>query len=219
VQLGKTLAYYDHHFTDQNALGVVQPNSAYGGQEGGYTAIAGFQNNYLTIACAWAYQLAGHQLGEERARAERFVNWRMTHIVGLMGKQGGYCYRDSAEYAPVYAGEWKVDPSKVSPAEFNAAVFKTWREAYERTARERAWTHDLDDCGSDTLLRGTSGSSPNVLTKDSNSYWALNQAALAFAVDLGAPGATDAWARLVNARNYNPTGFRSLPEWGIVPRS
>jgi hypothetical protein len=219
AQLGKTLAYYDVHFTEQNALGVVQPNSAYGGQEGGYTAIAGFQNNYFTIASAWAYQLAGHQLGDDRPRAERFVNWRMKQIVGIMGTEGGYCYRDAAVYAPVYASEWKIDPSKNAPAEFNASVYKTWREVYERTALERGWTHDLDDCKLDNVLRGESGASPNVLAKDTNSYWALTQAALAFAVDLGAPGSTDAWARLVNARNYNPTGFRSLPEWGIVPRT
>jgi hypothetical protein len=122
-------------------------------------------------------------------------------------------------YAPVYAGEWKIDPSKNPPSDFNAAVFKNWREAYERTALERGWTHDLDDCQLENALRGESGASPNVLAKDTNSYWALTQSALAFAVDLGAPGASDAWARLVNARNYNPTGFRSLPEWGIVPRS
>jgi len=218
-QLGKTLAYYDYHFTDKNALSVVQPYEAYGGKEGGYTAIAGFQNNYFTIACAWAYQIAGHALGEDAPRAERFVKWRMRHIVGIVGMKGTYCYRDAAEYAPVYAGAWTANPLSHTPAEFNASVYASWREAYERTAAERGWTHSLDDCDAGSALRGASGSNPGVLTKDSNSYWALTQSALAFAVDLETPGARESWTRLVTAPNYNPTGFRSLPEWGIVPRS
>ncbi len=217
-QLGKTLAYYDASHTGKNALGVVQTNSGYGGFEGGYTAIAGFQNNYFTVACAWALQLAGHRLGDDRERAERFVRWRMTQIVGIMGNSRGYCYRDAAEYAPVYAGSY-VAGSSYTPEQFNDAVFKSWRECYERTAKERGWTHSLDDCAEDNRLRGTSGASPGVLTRDTNSYWALTQAALAFAVDLETPGARESWLRLVNAVNYNPTGFRSLPDWGIVPRN
>ncbi len=206
AQLGKTLGNFGANYTNQNNLGVLIGYSSY--NPGVTTDYTNFMEDSLSMACAWAYQVATHALGSDQARAEAFVLWRMKHIVGRMGTQAGYCYRDAATYTCRYASS---DLSGQSIPAFNAGVYADWATVYANTI-------GANSCNSSSALNGSSGSEPTALSTDAYPYWGLVHTALAFAVDLGAPGAAAAWARFVAASNYSPNGFNNLPMWSAVPR-
>ena len=172
------------------------------------TDYTSFMEDSFTMASAWAYQVANEQLGSDRARADAFVLWRASHIVGRMGTQSGFCYRDAATYTVRYAS---TDLSGTSAATFNAGVYADWATVYANTI-------GANTCGSSSALNGGSGSEPTEMSSNPYSYWALAHTALAFAVDLGAAGAAEGWQRFVSASNYSPDNFRNLPLWSIVPR-
>lgn len=206
AQLGKTFGYYGANYTGQNALGILIGYSSY--NSGVTTDYTSFMEDSFTMASAWAYQVANEQLGSDRARADAFVLWRASHIVGRMGTQSGFCYRDAATYTVRYAS---TDLSGTSAATFNAGVYSDWATVYTNTV-------GTNTCNASTTLNGSSGGAPSILSTDGYPYWGLVHTALAFAVDLGITGASDAWTRYTSAPNYAPSGFNELPLWGVVPR-
>jgi len=207
TQLGKTLGYYGANYTNQNNLFQIK-DYGQGYEPGTYTTYTNFMQDSFTMACAWAYQAATDAIGSDRARAEAFVLWRANHVVSRFGTQSGYCYRDAANYTCRYAG---TDLSSQDNAGFNTGLYRDWASVYSSTI-------GTNTCDSGTNLRGSSGSEPTILSTDPYSYWALAHTALAFAVDLGVPGASAAWARFTSASNYSPQNFRNLPIWSVVPR-
>jgi hypothetical protein len=205
-QLGKTLGYYGNGYTDQNALGVLIGYSSY---EVATTDYTNFMEDSFSMASAFAYHAATGALGSDQARAEAFILWRMKHIVGRMGTQSGYCYRQAANYTCRYAD---TNLSGVAVATFNASVYADWATVYTKTFGV------ANTCDSSTALGGSSGGDPLVMSTDPYPYWGLVHSALAYAVDVGAPGASAAWTRLIGASNYSPSGFNNMPLWGVVPR-
>jgi hypothetical protein len=206
MHLGKTLGYYGSSFAGQNNIGLVNAYSSY--NSGVTTDLTNFMEDSLTIAVGWTYQVANEQLGADRVRADDFARWRMKHIVGRFGAQAGYCYRDAATYTCRYADS---DLTGASTSAFNAGLYPDWATVYAKTI-------GTNTCSTSSALNGTSGGAPSEMSTNPYSYWALAHTALAFAVDLAAPGARDAWQRLVSASNYAPGNFKNLPIWSVVPR-
>jgi hypothetical protein len=206
TQLAKTLGYYGENYTDQNALGILIGYSSY--DPGTSTDYTSFMEDSFTMASAWAYQVANEQLGSDKTRADNFVLWRATHIVGRMGTQTGFCYRNAANYTVRYAS---TDLTGSSAAAFNAGVYSNWATVYANTI-------GANNCDSGTTLSGTSGADPTIMSTEAYPYWGLIHTALAFAVDLGVSGASDSWARFTSAPNYSPSNFNNLAVWGVVPR-
>jgi hypothetical protein len=203
--LAKTLGYYGANYTDKNNLGVVQNYETY---VSGTTTYKNFMDDSFSIGCAWAFQVANDQLGADKARADAFVFWRMKHVVGRMGNQSGYCYRDAATYALKIAN---ADYSSSSVAAFNSGVYVDWATVY-------ANNFGTNTCSASSALNGGSGDDPSLLSTAGYTYWGLVHTALALAVDLGVPGAAASWSRLLSASNYDPSGFNNMPVWGVVPR-
>jgi hypothetical protein len=206
AHLAKTLGYYGANYTNKNNLGLVEAYSSY--NSGVTTDLTNFMEDSLTMSVGWAYQVANEHLGSDRTRADAFAVWRMKHIVGRFGPQSGYCYRDAATYTCRYADS---DLTSGSTTAFNAGLYADWATVYAKTI-------GANNCGASNALNGSSGGAPAELSTNPYSYWALAHTALAFAVDLGAPGATEGWQRLVSASNYAPGNFRNLPLWSVVPR-
>lgn len=205
THLGKTLGYYGANYTNQNSLGLIQNYETY---VSGTTSYKNFMNDSFSIATAWAHQVATDQLGVDKSRADAFVLWRMKNIVGRMGTQSGYCFRDAATYALRFAD---ADYSSSSAASFNSGLYADWATVYARSL-------GTNTCSASNALNGDSGDDPSILSTAGYTYWGLVQTALAFAVDLGTTGASDAWSRLISASNYAPSGFNNMPVWGVVPR-
>lgn len=207
-QLGKTLAWAHDSFVGNNNLGVVYGYSSYDSTK---TAYSNFMEDSLTMAVGYAAQVAADSLtGADKTRAQAFALWRMKHIVGRMGGQGEdqYCYRDAATYtcavAPTNLQGQPIDA-------FNRGLYSSWGQVYANQFGENT-------CNASTALNGGSGGAPGILSTDPYPYWGLVHVAIAYAVDLEAPGAFQAWQRLVNASNYSPQNFNNRPEWGVVPR-
>ena len=210
-QLEKTLAYYQHHFVGKNALGAVTPSSGYSGGTRAFTAQATFQEGFFTVGVVGAWFLAGHLITDPRCK--EFVVWRCGLQVGRTGTvASGYPYQDAASvYAPKLAVGYWCGPTK--NVEFNANCYPTWLEAYIATYGREPETIV------DPKLLGTSSRRPTTMARSDAHDWAIHASALAYAVDLGAPGARAAWDRMTSAPNWSPSGFRNYPDWGIVPRS
>lgn len=208
THLGKTLGYYGDNFTNQNNLGVIKDYDNY---EPAVTAYAGIMQDSFTMGCEYAYQCANDALGSDRSRADAFVVWRCKYIVGRFGGQATdqYCYRNAATY---YLRIAATNLQSESNATFNAGVYSNWGQVYVATMEQ------ANSCNSGTTLEGTSGSDPADLSTAAYPYWGLAHTALAFAVDIGAVGASEAWSRFVAATNYAPNGFADFPLWGVVPR-
>jgi len=111
-----------------------------------------------------------------------------------LARRPGIATRDAATYTCRYADS---DLTSASASAFNAGLYADWATVYAKTI-------GANTCGESNALNGSSGGAPSELATNPYSYWALAHTALAFAVDLGAPGATESWQRLVSASNYAP---------------
>lgn len=123
--------------------------------------------------------------------------------VGLLGSGGAgtYCFNYASNYTITVAPGTVPDLTQ---------LYSNWGQVFTATNGSSA------TCGN-TLL-GSSGGAPEAA---SGGYWGNLMPAISYAVDHGASGASDSWARLTGASNWNAvlnSGFGDTPLWGIVPR-
>jgi len=208
AQLGKTLAWANDNFAGKNNLGLVIGYTNYASD--GTTATGFWQEDSVTMAVGFAQQVALDSLaGADKSRAQNFCLWRMGAVVGRFGNQSGHCYRYAVGYDEKISDASSAYTGGID--NFNAVLYPDWATVYSKN-------YGANSCDTSTVLQGSSGSAPADLSTVPYPYWGLAHAALAYAVDLGYPGAAQAWARYVAAANYAPSNFNNLPLWGIVPR-
>lgn len=124
--------------------------------------------------------------------------------VGMLGPNGTdyYCFNDASQY------EMKVSATQTSdPADY----YDSWGTVYEETTGS-----PNTSCAN--ILDGSDSGVPTIAT----GYWANLLPAIAYAVEDGATGASDAWTRMTGATNFSTfesAGFDDAPVWGIYPRS
>jgi hypothetical protein len=121
--------------------------------------------------------------------------------VGILGDSTGYCFTQASVY------NFKTNDGTGTAAN---TWYKTWAQVYSATFTTPP------PC--DNTLGGSSGGNPS---SASGGYWGNLMPAIAYAVDHGAPGAAQSWARLTGASNWSVvlnSGFDTAPQWGVIPR-
>jgi hypothetical protein len=122
--------------------------------------------------------------------------------VGLLGTGGsdGYCFTQASQYTLKVADAASDDLGSTYPS---------WAMVY-------AAIFDGAPCGN--VLQGSSGGAPEAAA---TGYYGNLLPAIAYAVDHHAPGASEAWARLTGAMNYDAvknSEFDKVAVWGVAPR-
>lgn len=123
-------------------------------------------------------------------------------VVGIFGDSSGYCFTRASQYAIRITDGTSDDPS-------------TW---YSNWKQVEVGTFGTVTCAN-TLL-GEMSSTPE--SAAAQGPWGIAMSALVFAVEDNAPGASEAWNRLIGATNFSAiedSGFYDTPTWGLWPRS
>jgi hypothetical protein len=128
-----------------------------------------------------------------------------TSVSGILGPTGSsnYCYTGASNYTIVVSSASSSDPT---------TWFNSWGQVYQST-------FGAANTNCETTLLGASGGDPAAAA---TGYWGNLLPAIAYAVDHGATGASEAWTRLSGASNWSTvanSGFDDTPIWGIVPRN
>lgn len=131
-------------------------------------------------------------------------DWSYKGIVGILGDgyNNNFCFTKAASYNIKISSATNTDPT---------TWFQNWNQV------QAATFPNASPCFNN--LEGSSGGDPAYA---STGYWGNLLPAIAYAVDHQAPGATQAFARLSQAANWNDvaeSGFDKIPNWGIVPRN
>jgi len=131
----------------------------------------------------------------------RVRDWLYRGAVGILGPANGYCFNYASVYNAKISAGGNADP---------ASWYADWSQVF-------AATQGSMPCAN-TLL-GSSGGDP---ASASLGYWGNLLPAIAYATDHKATGAAAAWSRLTGASNWSTvtgSGFDSVPNWGVVPRT
>jgi hypothetical protein len=170
---------------------------------------APWQDNFITASVGLCWDLEVVTDATARANLQWFRDFKYRCVVGLLGAQNvitNWNYRDAAAYN-IYIGVPGGGGTTM-------AWYANWGDAY------------TDNFGFGQTGGATnSGQSGNLLRGNTNdgfttSYWGNLQPAIAYAVDHGAPGAAEAYARMSSAPNFVSSlpQYDALPVWGIKPR-
>jgi hypothetical protein len=125
-------------------------------------------------------------------------------IVGRMGISGAYQDWDGMRAAN-YGLRFATDGT-------GATCYQSWGEVF-------AVSYGAGNTLASTTRQGSGGSDPVNMTGDS--YWAIANAALCYAVDHGATGAADAYLRLTASDSWSAnasSSWNNYPKWAFVPR-
>jgi hypothetical protein len=130
-------------------------------------------------------------------------------VVGILGEGGAdsYCYTKASAYTIRISDVVRPNYSDSTPDIF----YRSWGKIFAATFGDSNAA-----CG--PLLEGQSAGQPAGAT---GGYWGNLLPAIAYAVDHGAKGASDAWVRLTGATNWSDIAsadFGNVPVWGIAPR-
>jgi hypothetical protein len=186
-----------------NPLGVCRPYADYTGTDGVFFH-AIWMEDFLTAAWGYTVSLRLPFTDVVRSRLEAFFQWKARAIVGRLGRPGvatEYNFNDAAQYTVAIAPTDTPDY-----AGGKGPWFPDWGAAYAATLASANVAQTTDQ------LRG--GNFPAA-----TSYWGNLQPAIAYAVDHGVPGATQAYQRMTSARNWPQftAGLDASPVWGVRP--
>ncbi len=192
-----------------NDFGLIQPGEAYSNGNGGEatSVVAVWQQDFVTAAWGHAISLDLPVSDADNQKAMEFFQWKAKTIVGRLGPSTGFWYINGAPYTikvssvdiPNFqtgAGPWLADWSAVYAATF--ATPPTWLSTQEGVLSAEY------DIGSWV-----------------KSMWGNLQPAIAYAVQLGVPGAVESYFRMVNATNWPEMkqNFNPHPVWSVTPAS
>ncbi|RPH66279.1 MAG: hypothetical protein EHM83_04325 [Burkholderiales bacterium] len=188
-----------------NPLGLAQPYSDYTAGDGKIDSAA-WMEDFLT----WSFgnikslQVFG---SEYDAKVDQFVEWKYRSIVGRLGpnQTDSWPYWTAAAYVVPYAPSETVDW-----AGGTGPWYRNWGDAYAASG--------LNYPPSNSMTYGGRIEGEGMGT----GYWANLQPAIAYAVEHGAPGALDAYKRMVGTDNWQSASsyFSSdTPVWSVRPRN
>lgn len=197
--------YYTRYVAQpNNPLGLVQPYSDYTPGDGKSDS-ASWMEDFLTWAFGNIKSIQAHGASREGKLAE-FLTWKYRSIVGRLdlNQLGAWSFRQAAAYTVPYA------PSE-SPDYVNGTGpwYRNWGEAFVAAG--------LTYSPGNSLVGG-------YIDGDglATSYWGNLQPAIAYAVEHGAPGALDAYNRMVSADNWQQAAAHfdsDTPVWSVRPRN
>lgn len=187
-----------------NPLGLVRPYSDYSPGDGKSDSAA-WMEDFLTWAFGNMKSIQAYRVAHE-AKMSEFLVWKYRSIVGRLdvNEPGHWSFRNASSYTVPYAPSESADY-------INGAGpwYQNWGEAF--TAAGKTY---LDG---NTLLGGYIDGAGLA-----TSYWGNLQPAISYAVEHGAPGALEAYNRMVGADNWRKaaTYFDSYtPVWSVRPRN
>lgn len=139
----------------------------------------------------------------------RFRDWMYKAIVGILGDTGsGNFYFGAASTYTI-----TISPNAYATYMSVGAdnLYATWGEVYQAS-------FGYPNTDTSNILAGGSAGTPSSAP---TGYWGRILPAICYAVDHGAPGAADSYARLTGASNWSVltnSGFDDIPIWGTAPR-
>lgn len=163
----------------------------------------------------WGYGASlGLPLSTARANElAAFFQWTGQWIVGRLGVLGdanSYGYNAAGRESSVTI----ANSATAAPWTNNQGPWlSSWGEAFQLTTGASNATNTTSGLGS---FDGNNGYFP-----EATSYWGNLQPAIAYAVDLGVPGAVAAYARMTNAPNWSQfvAATNTAPVWAVRPRN
>jgi len=181
--------------------GAVWPGTAYGNGDD-----APWMHHFWMQAMGYASDL------EPLADMTNFNAARDHYYAGVVGILGG---NGADNFCFTKAGDYKINISSVNTVD-PSFWHDTWGEVYIGT-----YGVDNTTCGN-TLEQPDPSRAATAPAAAAEGQWGNLLPAIAYAVEDGATGAADSWARLTGATNWSEienAGFESTPIWGIYPRS
>ena len=203
ASINANIDYYHSKYVARpsNPLGLVRPYSNYNAGASPWTS-AVWMDDFFTGAFGYLKDLQVHD-ASRGAKLDAFLAWKYRSVVGRLGSggAGSYPYTHAAQYTVPYAPSDAADWAGGS-----GPWYADWGEV------ARAMDLPTTTRAGDPLVTGYPTSPAG--------YWGNLLPALAYAVDHGAPGAAEAWNRLVSASNagVQAEGYRDQPVWSVVPR-
>lgn len=195
----------------QNLLGFLYTYEFY--DEAGLRGFAKFHHEYWTAGTGFMSDI-------EPLSDMTNYNILRDHLykvpVGLTGGSG------TSNYCNAWAGQYVVVVTDTvqSSGPFDS---RTWYDSWG-TVFEQGLGFANTSCSTALQEYSSFGNDPRNAAQD---FWAYFLPSIAYAVDHGAPGAADGWARLTSATNWSvleaspdssPAGWNNTPVWGIIPR-
>jgi hypothetical protein len=171
-----------------------------------YNSAGMFQQYFISQAFAFAWEIAGDQLGATaQTQLSASVTFHNSLPVGLLGtRPDGFCFRRAAAYG------YAVGPDRTKPLTAGD-FYSTFDEWYEALVSIGQIPTETCTTGADLL----GGNIP-----DATSYWGNFLPAAAYAANTGTAGASAAYARMTGASNWGTfyANLTSAPQWAVVPR-
>jgi hypothetical protein len=166
-----------------------------------------WQDGFLTCSVGLCWDLEVVTDATAKADLLWYRDFKYKAVVGVLGRQGvttEHGFTRGATYDGITVGTG-------TGASF--VWFTNWGQAW--TASYGAAN---TDASANTLVGGNIDAGSDGFA---TSYWGNGMPAIAYAVDHGAPGAREAYNRMVGASNWaaKVVQFQTFPGWGIKPRS
>lgn len=198
-----------------NNLGIIFPYSGSGDGDayspGDYTWVGPpWMQNFLCSVIGFAYALKiPQQTAPNRATHLELAHFSAKHVVGMLGDATGRPYPRAGEYSIVF-GTTATANELLSVLNF----YPNWAEQWAAQKIRDSLPEPVSTPGSPLL--GSSGGNPLDMA---TGYWGNLHPAIAYAVQLGAPGAVEAYSRLTTASNYaaGSATFNNIPQFGVIP--
>jgi hypothetical protein len=192
----------DHVATNNPATGLA---ATYDDQDGAAGLQRGlFEHLFLVASVGWSWDQEMHLSASEKATLQQVRDYLYRIPVGLTGRGPSF-----GEFS------WRraTGPYRTTVGPTSNSYYATWGQVYSAT-----YGDSLDSTPGLTIM-GTyaDDSSPTAFPQ---SNWGHLFSALSFATDHGAPGASDGYARLTGAANWNSNAikFNDYPQYGVARR-
>jgi hypothetical protein len=195
--------YYNRYVAQpNNPFGVVKPGESYDGI--GNSTFSPWQDDFVTATFGYALSLGLPLPSAYADKLSAFFQWKAKAVVGRLGTSSDWWYINGDPY--------NATLSSVPLPDFDGGTgpwYSTWAEFYTATyATKPAWFG-----GTEGVLAG------EYMDDAAKGMWGNLQPAISYAVRHGAPGALDAYNRMIRASNW-PTiqaMFNTRPVWGVEP--
>jgi len=173
---------------------------------------AGFQHSifeslFLTASIGWAWDMDLGLNASQRAVHQAVRDFAYRTPVGLTGRG-----------QPTYAEfSWRRAPGPyrmtIGSSAALSSLYSNWDAVYDATYGDQL----VSTAGQSMLESYAEDPSPTAFAQGN---WGHLLTALSYAVDHGAPGASDGYARVESASNFvsNTTKFNNWPQYGVAPR-
>lgn len=202
ASLAANIDHYHKRYvsTPSNPLGLVHPYDNYNTGSGPWIGAPWMDDFFTaTLGVLKDLQLLGPA---SSAKLDDLLAWKYRSVVGRLGVgSGAFPYPYAAQYNIVYCPSGTCDwASGAGP------WYASWGEVAKVMGLPEAASSGLP------LESG--------YPVEPTGYWGNMMPAISLAVDHGAAGAAQAWARIVSAPNFaqQVQGYDHDPVWGVAPR-